>query len=118
MVFESTFTLIVLELMILFLVLWIVNIQWDDGEKQLEKLTQQLHGINLSLHGIGNKMSGMRSTKESPQTSLTVDAVKRVLVPEVSDPEDPSTMYFFIIAIVIACKQTVCRILRSGLSSS
>ena len=129
MVFESTFTLTVLGLMILFVVLWIVSIQRNDGKSQLENLTQQLQdinlsiqkignkmsgkgteplenlsqhlqGINLSLHGIGNKMSGMRSAKERPQTPLTVDTVKRILrdhgfVPEVSDPEDPSTMYFF-----------------------
>ena len=100
MVFESTFTLTVLGLMILFVVLWIVSIQRNDGESQLENLTQQLQDINLSIQKIGNKMSGMRSAKERPQTPLTVEAVKHILrdcgfVPEVSDPEDPSTMYFF-----------------------
>lgn len=100
MVFESTFTLTVLGLMILFVVLWIVSIQRNDGESQLENLTQQLQDINLSIQIIGNKMSGMRSAKERPQTPLTVEAVKHILrdcgfVPEVSDPEDPSTMYFF-----------------------
>lgn len=87
MTFESTLTLIILGLMLL---LWIVSLLRDDRAKQLEALKQQLQDINLSLQGID----------KSSQTPLTVDTVKRVLrdhgfVPEVSDPENPSTFYFF-----------------------